>query len=40
MRADKLMARGDLAGQAMWKLILKAIDELLANEWPQDAGLH
>ena len=40
MRADELMARGDLDGQAVWKLILRAIDELLANERPEDAGLH
>ena len=40
MRADELMAKGDLDGQAIWKLILKAIDELLANERPEDAGLH
>ena len=40
MRADELMAKDDLDGQAVWKLILKAIDELLANERPEDAGLH
>ena len=40
MRADELMARGDLDGQSIWKLILKAIDELLANERLEDAGLH
>lgn len=28
------MAKGDLDGQAIWKLVLKAIDELLANERP------
>ena len=40
MRADELMEKGDLDGQAIWKLILKAIDELLANERPKDAGVH
>ena len=40
MTADELMAKGDLDGQAIWKLILKAIEELLANERPEDAGLH
>jgi hypothetical protein len=40
MRADELMAKGDLDGQAIWKLVLKAIDELLANKRPEDAGLH
>jgi hypothetical protein len=33
-------ALGDLDGQAIWKLILKTIDELLANERPEDARLH
>ncbi len=40
MRVDELMVKGDLDGQAIWKLILKAIDELLANERPENAGLH
>ena len=40
MRADELMARGDLDGQAIWKLIPKAIEELLAKDRPEDAGLH
>ena len=40
MRTDELLARGDLDGQAIWKLILKAIDELPANERPEDAGPH
>ena len=34
------MAKGELDGQAIWKLILKAIDELLANERLEDAGVH
>ena len=34
------MANGDLDGQAIWKSVLKAIDELLANERPKNAGLH
>ena len=40
MRADELMAKGDLDGQAIWRLILKAIDELLAIERPEDAQFH
>lgn len=28
MRADKLLAEGDLDGQRLWLRILKAIDEL------------
>ena len=40
MRADELPAAGDLDGQAIWKLIFKAIDELLVSERPEDAGLH
>ena len=40
MRTDELMMKGDLDGQVIWKLILKAIDELLANERPGHTGLH
>ena len=40
MRTGELMAKGDLDGQAIWKLILKAIDELPANERPEDPGPH
>jgi len=31
MRADELLAGGDLDGQVVWKRILAAVDALLAN---------
>ncbi len=31
-RADELLETGDLDGQAVWKRILKAVDELLVKE--------
>ena len=38
MRADEMLEKGDLDGQAAWKRILKAVDELLAEERPKGAG--
>ena len=40
MRADELMEAGDMEGVAVWKLILKAIEELLSEERPDDADVH
>ena len=40
MRADEMLARGFLDGQAVWKRILKAIDELLTEERPEGAEVH
>jgi hypothetical protein len=40
MSADKMMAKGDLDGFAVWRLILKAVDELEANERPGSATVH
>ncbi len=40
MRADELMETGDLEGVAVWKMILKAIEELLSKERPKDAEVH
>jgi hypothetical protein len=40
MSADAMMAKGDLDGFAVWRLILKAVDELEANERPGSAKLH
>lgn len=36
MRADQLLDGGDLDGQAVWKRILKAVEELLDREPPGD----
>lgn len=40
IRADELLAAGDFEGLAVWKAIIRAIDELLANEAPTNARLH
>jgi len=40
MRADELLEAGDLDGQAVWKRIIKAVDELLSKERPEGESLH
>ncbi len=40
MRAGELMEASDLEGAAVWKVILKAIEELLSKEPPDDAKVH
>lgn len=40
LRADKMLARGDLGGLAAWKRILKAVDVLQAKERPEGAPVH
>ena len=40
MRADELIEAGDMEGRAVWKMILKAIEELLSKERPGDAEVH
>ena len=40
MRADEMLAKGDLDGQATWKRILQAVDELLAENRPEGAQVH
>ena len=40
MRADELLEAGDLDGQAVWKLILKAIEKLQSKERPRGKKLH
>ena len=40
MRADELMEAEDLEGQAAWKRILAAVDDLLSEERPEGAGVH
>ncbi len=34
MRADAMLEKGDLAGYAVWKRIVKAVEELLSKERP------
>ena len=38
MRADKLLEKGDLGGYAVWKRILRAVEELLSKGRPDGAG--
>ena len=40
MRADAMLKKGDLDGLAVWKRIIRAIDELLAESRPKDATTH
>lgn len=40
MRADKLMETGDMESAAVWKRIVKAIEELLAKERPEGEKVH
>ncbi len=40
MRADELMEAGDMEGVTVWKMILKAIEELLAKERPEGEKVH
>ena len=40
MRADECLAAGDMEGVAVWKRIIKAIEELLSEERPGDAEVH
>ncbi len=40
MRADERLAAGDMEGEAVWLRIVKAIEELLAEERPGDAEVQ
>ena len=40
VRHDELLDRGDTEGAAVWKRILKAIDELLSEERPEGVEVH
>jgi hypothetical protein len=40
MRADELLERGDIEGLAVWKRILRAVDELLMRERPEGTTVH
>ncbi len=39
-RADELMEAGDMEGRAVWIRIVKAVEELLSEERPDDAEVH
>ena len=40
MRADELLAAGDLDGQRVWLRILAAVNELLASQPGDGAAVH
>ena len=40
MRVDAMIERGDPEGLAVWKRIIKAVDELLAQAPPRRSHLH
>ena len=40
MRADERLDAGDMEGEAVWIRIVKAIEELLSEERPEDAEVH
>ncbi len=40
MRANELLKAGEMDGVAVWKRILRAVDELLAKERPKGAAVH
>ena len=40
MRADECLAAGDMEGESVWLRIIKAIEELLSKERPDDAEVH
>ncbi len=40
MRADERLVAGDMEGEAVCLRIVKAIEELLSKERPEDAEVH
>ena len=40
MRADELLDKGDLGGYAVWKRILRAVEELLEMKPSQGGAVH
>jgi len=40
MRADELLDAGDLDGQAVWKRVLAAVEELQSKERPEGVEVH
>ena len=41
MRADEMLAKGDMDGLAAWKRIVKAVEELLSEATPtKDYTVH
>ena len=40
MRADAMLEAADVDGCAVWKRVIKAIDELQSEEMPERAKVH
>jgi hypothetical protein len=40
MKTDAMLAAGDVEGQAVWRRILAAVDELVSTDRPEGAGVH
>jgi len=40
MKADEMLAKADVDGQAAWMRIMKAIDELQAEDVPEGESVH
>jgi len=40
MRADEMLDMGDIDGKAVWLRIMNAVEELGAEERPDDAIIH
>ncbi len=40
MRADAMLEKGDMKGYAVWKRIVKAVEELLSKERPDEATVQ
>ena len=40
MRADAMLERGDLDGYAVWRWVLKAVEELRSEERPRSAAIQ
>ncbi len=40
MRADERLAAGDMEGEAVWLRIVKAVEELQAEERPEGEKVH
>ena len=40
MRADELLDAGDMDGQAVWKRVLAAVEELQSKDRPEGAAIN
>lgn len=40
MKADEMLKKADLDGQAVWIRIMKAVDELISENIPEGSRVH